>query len=466
MKKIDVVIVGGGITGLTAAYQLHQAQPDLTIALLEANGRLGGKVGTEYPHDFVLEWGADSMLSRKPRGLALCKQLGLADQLVGRDERHAKTFVWRYGRLHPLPTGLTGMIPTNLEALENSQLLSDEGRARLANEPQLPPRLDEADESVGAFLSRRLGPEAVENLIEPLMAGIYGGQIDQLSIEATFPHLRQLERQHGSLLGGLQQAQTAVASEYPPFVSFPKGLQTLIDALLAQSAGVSFMLDTAVTDLTAVDGGYQLAWQNKDGQTGQLAATAVLLATPAYVSSRLLASVNTDLAAALGQIPYGSSALVNLAYEETAVPPLDGYGYIVPKVEQRQALACTWTSRKWAGRAPAGKLLLRVYIGRYGEEDVTQYDDGRLLAIAQNEVQQTLGIEAAPIFSRLFRFPLAMPQYNLGHRQRVAAIKQQASQQPGLFLAGAFFNGVGIPDCIASAETAVADVQEHLKRFV
>jgi oxygen-dependent protoporphyrinogen oxidase len=231
-------------------------------------------------------------------------------------------------------------------------------------------------------------------------------------------------------------------------------MQTLVDALAAGMEGVRIWRETAVITIEKTVSGYRLTVASKKLPVEAVDVAAVIVTTPAYVGSNLLAGIDEELSTLLAQIPYASTALVNLAFEEAEVPELDGYGYVIPQVEGRDALACTWSSRKWQNRAPAGKVLLRVYIGRYGQADVTQYTDEHLLAIAQTEIGETLGIEAAPLFRRIIRYSQAMPQYNLGHLELLAEIEERLTRQPGLFLAGAAFNGVGIPDCIASGEKA------------
>jgi oxygen-dependent protoporphyrinogen oxidase len=466
----DVVIVGGGITGLVAAYRLRQVAPEVDITLIEATGHLGGKIGTERPDGFVLEWGPDCFLSRKPGGIGLCEELGIADELVGRDEAYNRTYVLRHGRLHPLPEGLTGMIPSNLEALSHSTLLSEAAKERIGQEPELPPEPENGDESVAAFISRRLGQEALANLVEPLMAGIYAGQVDQLSLAATFPQLRQLELRYGSLLNGLSY-QPPATNPYPPFVSFPNGMQTLVERLVQRLEGVNIWRETAVTGIKkTVSGGccirYRLSLIGEQLAVNSIHCSVVVVTTPAYVSSQLVQTLDPELAGVLREIPYASTALVNLAYEEVDMPELAGYGYLIPQAEGREALACTWSSRKWQNRAPAGKVLLRLYIGRYGDGDVTAYDDDHLLTIAQTELQQTLAITAKPLFHRIVRYPQAMPQYTLGHLERLARIEERLTQHPGLFLAGAAFQGVGLPDCIVSAETAVSRAVQFLEEKV
>jgi protoporphyrinogen/coproporphyrinogen III oxidase len=453
-----IVIIGGGIAGLAAAYRCEQLAGDVAVTVVEREKWLGGKILTERSNGFVIEGAPDSFLSRKLRGLGLCRELGLAEQLHGRDPRHEKTFVRRGQELHRLPTGLTGMIPTNLEALQQSSLISPAGRARLAEEPALPPAPPNGDESVAHFVSRRLGREVYEALVEPLMSGIYAGDGDQLSLAATFPQLRQLELKHGSLLKGLQAAPAAEANgqqpaarPVPPFVSLPGGMATLVETLLAQLRRTELITGMAVAEIRGSNAPYSVLLA--DGRT--LAADALILATPAFVTAQLLATVAPDLAELHSQIPYASAAIITLAFAQADLPrPLDGYGYVIPQTEGTDLLACTWTSSKWAGRAPAGMALIRVYAGRYGRRDVTRLSDAELIELAQTELSQTLGLTATPQLTRIHRWPQAMPQYLLGHVERVAQIEQRLAAHPAIFLAGAAYRGVGIPDCIESGEAA------------
>lgn len=462
MSVRDVVIVGGGITGLAAAYRLERKLPGRSITLVERRPVLGGKIITEHTGDgYVIEAGPDSFLSRKPHGIGLCRELGLDDRLYGRNPDHHKTFVRRGDRLYPLPEGLSGMVPTDLKALEENELISPAGRRRLAWEPELPPRPPNGDESVAAFATRRLGPEVFQNLVEPLMGGIYAGDASQLSLEATFPQLRTLELEHGSLLAGLRRSRgnaTAASADYPPFVSLPGGMAELVEAVAARLEGVEIRTGVAVERLEAGDA-YRLALS--DGT--ELRARALIVTTPAYVTARLLTPVDDLLATAHAAIPHASTATVTLGFDAGQLPaPLDGYGYVIPRIEATDVLACTWTSSKWVGRAPAGKVALRVYLGRFGFRDVLADSDDALIDLSREEIARTLNITAPPELARVYRWPLGSPQYNLGHPARLAAIEARLKQYPGLYLAGASYRGVGIPDCIRSGEAAAEAATAYL----
>ncbi len=467
----SVVIIGGGITGLAAAYRLRKLAPTVAITLIERDERPGGKLITDQIDGLTIEGAPDSFLARKPRGVGLCEELGLGGRLYGRRPEHAdKTEVKYAGLLYPLPSGLSGMIPTNLDALADNPLISPAGRLRLAEEIAIPPAAPNGDESVANFVSRRLGREVYEKLVEPLMSGIYAGDGEQLSLTATFPQLRELELKHGSLLKGLQipstQAPPATreAPAYPPFVSLRGGMGELIDALVAQTPDLDLRLGTAVTTVTRAAGapGYQV--ELSSGET--LDAATLIITTPAFVTAQLLEKVAPEVAAAHAAIPYASSALVTLAYHKAdlaAVP--QGYGYVIPSVSGSDILACTFSSNKWTDRAPEEMLLLRVYIGRFGHRDVTQCSDDELVALAQAEVAETHAITAQPAVQRIYRWPLSMPQYNLGHPELLGRIAVHLPQHPGLLLAGAAYHGVGIPDCIREGEEAAASAARYMTQL-
>lgn len=456
-------VVGGGIAGLAAALRLERLLPGTEVVLVEAGPRLGGKILTERVSGFVVEGGPDSFLTSKPRGVGLCEELGLGGRLVSRDSRDSRTYV-RLGReLHPLPAGLTGMIPTRLDTLASTGILSADGLARLALEPELPPAPENGDESIAAFVTRRMGREAYERLVEPLMSGIYAGDGERLSLAATFPQLRRLELEHGSVMRGLLARSAPTGSPGPPFVSLRGGMEELVAALVGRLAGTRAVTGRSVASVGRAPGGRGYELRLDGGET--LTAAAVVLATPAYATAALVESLDAELAEAHAGIPHASSALVSLAYPSSDVSrSLDGYGYVIPRVEGSDVLACTWTSSKWEGRAPAGHALVRVYAGRFGGRDVTTDSDGELVACARREVAETLGAEAEPFFARVQRWPRGTPQYVLGHLDRLAVIERRLAEHPGLVVAGAAYRGIGIPDCIASGEEAAQRVAAWIGR--
>jgi oxygen-dependent protoporphyrinogen oxidase len=452
-----VVVVGGGIAGLAAALRLERLRPGAEAVLIESRPRIGGTVLTERVDGFLIEGGPDSFLARKPRGIGLCEELGLMRRVIGRDARNGRTYVRLGTELRPLPEGLTGMIPTRLDALASSGILSPEGLDRFAREAELPAGPETGDESIAAFVTRRMGREAYERLVEPLMSGIYAGDGEQLSLAATFPNLRQLEREHGSVTRGLLAGRSASADAGPPFVSLGGGMGDLVAALADRLVHTTIVTGRTVVSVRRAARGTNYELDLADGET--LAAQAVVLATPAHVTATLVASLDAPLAEAHAGIPYASSAIATLAYRsEDLSRPLDGYGYVVPRIQDSDVLACTWTSSKWAERAPEGQSLLRVYLGRFGRRDVTVDSDEELLASARREIATTLLPRADPILARVHRWPRGMPQYVLGSLERLAAIERRLDEHPGLAVAGAAYRGVGIPDCIASGEQAAERV--------
>ena len=446
------VVVGGGIAGLASARRLEALLPEAEVVLLEAEPRLGGKIVTERVDGLVIEGAPDSFLSRKERGVGLVEELGLAGELIGRRPENARTFVRVGGELQPLPSGLTGMVPTDLDALESSSLLTDEGRERLAAEVNLPPAPPGEDESIASFATRRLGPEAYDRIVEPLTTGIFGGDGERLSLQATFPSLRALELEHGSVLRGLR-AQPAPEGPHPPFVSLAPGMDRLVSVLAAALERTRVRTATPARAVRAASGAFEVELEDE-----RIRADAVVVATPAHAAAELLADVDAGLAELHADIPYGSSAIVTLAYRaEDVTRALDAYGYVIPRSAGSDVLACTWTASKWAGRAPADRALVRVYAGRHGQRDVTAETDDVLFALAREEVAH-IGVRAEPVLRRVHRWPLGMPQYVLGHPARLARIEEAVAEHAGLAVAGAAYRGVGIPDCIRSGEEAAESV--------
>lgn len=468
MKKL--VIVGGGIAGLSAAYFATKKLAYTEITLIESSDRWGGKITTDrVPFEggqFIIEGGPDTFLATKPYATALCKELGLGERLHGTNPNKKNTYVLNRNRLLPLPDGLAMMIPTNVQSILKSQLVSWFGKARMGLDFLLPAKSVNGDESLGTFVSRRLGREAYENLIEPLMSGIYAGDGDALSLASTFPYLRDLEIKYGSLARGALQMrkQSAGAKHASPvqgsrsaFLTPTTGLAEIVEALVSYlfSQNVDLHLNTVVSRISNIESRYLV-----ELETGAaLIADSVILATPAYISGNLLGSFDAELASALKSIPYTSTATISLAYKQSDVPrELDGYGYIIPRREGRRALACTWTSTKFPHRAPEGYALIRVFVGRAGQD--IPWNEKDLLELAKEELKLTLGITTEPLVSRVFMWDKAMPQYNLGHPEILKKLDAAMESHPGLVLAGNGYRGIGIPDCIHSGELAVDKILE------
>ena len=460
-----IVVVGGGIAGLSAAYFASKL-PGYEVTLLESGSRWGGKITTDrIPFNegqFIIEGGPDTFLATKPWGVALCKELGLTDRLHGTNPHRKNTYVLNRNRLLPLPDGLAMMIPTNVQAILKSRLVSWVSKARMGLDFVLPPKAASGDESLGMFVSRRLGREAYENMIEPLMSGIYAGDGDQLSLASTFPYLRDLEIKYGSLARGalILRAQSNgrdVQGSRSAFLTPTTGLAELVERLVESLAvnDAHLRLNAVVSRISSIDDRYRLEVEDGSG----LEADSVILATPAFVSGTLLASLDPALASDLQSIPYASTATVSLAYNQNDVPrELDGYGYVIPRREGRKALACTWTSTKFPHRAPEGYALIRVFVGRAGQD--IPWNENELLELATEELNLTLGITAEPLLQRVFMWDRAMPQYNLGHPEILNRIDTALERHPGLTLAGNGYRGIGIPDCIHSGELAVKKVME------
>ena len=462
-----VVVVGGGITGLAAAHRLVRDAPDVRVTLIEAEARLGGKIVTEHVDGFVVEGGPDSFLAAKPRGIGLCEELGIASSLHGVTLQRRRAFVLSRGRLHDLPEGLTGLVPTRLAPLARSTLLSPFAKVRVALDYAVPPRRAGGDESLGGFIRRRLGRAAWERLVEPLMAGIYAADGDTLSLAATFPQLQDAERRHGGLIRGVLAARRAAQKHGAPptsaFLTPESGLGALVTALEARLrlGAVDVRTGTPAQAVTPTAGRFEILLHTGEVVT----ADALILATPAHAAAELLKESAPDLASELAAIPHASTAIVTFAYRREDIPhPLDGHGYVVPRVEGGPVLACTWSSRKWAGRAREGWELIRVFVGRSGQEDIVSWGDDALTALARREVAGRLGARATPSLQRVTRWPRGMPQYVLGHPERIARIEEALRTRPGLFLAGNAFRGVGLPDCIASGERAADAAIAHTRQ--
>lgn len=454
-----IVIIGGGVSGLTAAYHLQETegeQPQVT--LLEASERFGGKILTDRFDGLTIEGGPDSFLSSKPAALRLCERLGISDRVIGTAESGGGTYILCQGRLEPLPEGITMLVPTRLRPLLRSRLLSVGGKLRMGLDIAIPARRDDADESIGHFVRRRLGNEAFERMAQPLLSGIYAGDAEQLSLLATFPRLRDIERRYGSLTRGMlaqrRQARQAMStgSRRSPFISLQGGTGELIDALVSKLERVELRPSTPVSGIERTEDG-RFTVITSSGE--RIDADALILASPAYVAAGLLRALDPQLADLLEQIPYVSTATITLGYRTSDFNQQSaGRGFVIPRVENRELTAVTWATNKFAGRAPDGLALVRCFVGRAGREAVVDLPDDELLALVRRELREILGIDAEPAIKRVYRWRRALPQYVLGHLDLLCQIDDRLTGLPGIQLCGSAYRGVGIPDCIQSGEDA------------
>ena len=451
-----VAVVGGGLVGLAAALRLVEAGrtrgSGLEVALFEAKDRLGGTIATERTGGFLIETGADAFITEKPWALGLCERLGLADRLIGTRPGDRHTYVVRRGRLEAVPEGFVMIAPTDPWTVARSPLFSWRGKLRMLLDLALPRRAGDADESVAAFVRRRLGREALERVAEPLLGGIYTGDAERLSLRATMPRFVELERRHRSLILGLRAtARTRDAgARYSLFMTHVDGMGGLVADLARRLPEGVVRLGAGVNGLAPAGG----TWRLTAGGAG-FTADAVVLAVPAYVAASLLEAVDSTLARTLAAIEYASSATVTLAYRGTDLPRgLPGFGFVVPAVERRSILACSYPSRKFANRAPDGHELVRAFVGGMLRPELLERDDAGLIALVEAELAALLGVTARPLLVRVHRHARAMPQYHVGHEAHVAAIEARAATIAGLALAGAAYRGVGVPDCVRSGEAA------------
>ncbi len=469
MSHRRIVIVGGGVTGLSAAHAVlaratERGEP-VELTLLERSSRFGGNLVTERVDGFLLDGGADSWVVSKPHATALARELGLAGSLLGTNEATRKYYVAKGERLHAVPEGLVLGVPTRLLPLALTPLFSWRGKVRMAFEPFVPARRFEGDEdeSIADFAARRLGREAADRLVAPLLGGISAGDATEVSARAAFPQLVAMERDHGSLVRGMRAAKRArgavrpegprPAGEASAFLSLEGGMGALVGALVDRvKGGATLRTGAAVRRLARGANGWTLELETG----GAIEADRVMLAVPAHAVDRLVGELDTGLAVALGVIRYVSTATVFLAYRAADVPHrLDGVGFVVPPSLGRPILAGTWVSSKWSGRAPEGHVLLRAFFGGAGREAVLARDDGALGVLAHEELGRWMRIDGLPLWSRVFRFDGARPQMRVGHLAAMREIRGHVARAlPGVRIAAGGFDGDGIPDCIRQGQDA------------
>ncbi len=471
--KHRIAIVGAGISGLACAIRLRAIEPDLEIAVFERDERAGGKIRTEHIDGFVIEAGPDAFLSSKRGGVTLSHALGLEEQLISPVPENRRSYVLSRGRLVPLPQGLSGLVPTEIKPMFKSRLLSPIGKIRMAMELAIPPRTGPEDESLETFITRRFGSEMYERMIEPLLSGIYAGDGAKLSLAATFPQMRAAEVTHGGIIKGAlaqkSEAATRQAGQVPQrgFLSFEQGMSVLVDSAVeaAQGSGTRFSFGSECTRLRKhpEGSGYRLTVR-QGGKDIDQDFDGVVVATPAWAATSLLKEVAPPASEALARIEHVSNALVAIAFPDSQLKkPLDGYGYVVPRAENRDVMAMTWTSSKWDGRAPRGHVLVRAFIGRSGQASALSGNDQSLVELTLEELRNVLGLEVTPSLTRVYRWDRGMPQYNMGHLELVDQIESSTARTSGIEIAGNMLHGVGIPDCIVSGETAATNLLTDLR---
>jgi oxygen-dependent protoporphyrinogen oxidase len=468
-----IAIIGGGIAGLAAAYELEKARTAgaaVEYTLFEERARLGGSLDSEIVGGAVLERGPDSFLTEKPAAAELCRELGLGGELIPSNDAARKTYIVTRNRLVALPDGLMFLVPTKLVPTALTRLFSVRTKMRMALELLHPPRPNDGDESVAALVKRHFGQEAVDRLADPLLSGIYGGDATQLSAQTVLPRLVEMETKYGSLTRGMLAAHRKMRAHAKTssktqnrgaaiFTALRGGMGQLVDAITAR-------LDTAsVRTATPVSGIEKTAqgWKVRAGGVSE-EFDALIVAASAWAAGELLTPVDAVLGSELGGIPYSSSITVNLVYDEGKIGPLpEGFGFLVPAVEGRAMLACTFAHRKFLGRTPPGKAVFRAFLGGMKRVDLLDESDEALVEVVRHEMREilgakTFGAEIEPEFAQVTRWRRAMAQYAVGHKARMQRVNARVAALPGLRLAGNAYDGIGVPDCIRLGRRAAREL--------
>lgn len=467
-----IAIIGGGITGLSAAHRLmelsSESKTQLEVLLFEGRDKLGGVISTKRECDFLIEEGPDSFITTKPWALNLSRRLGLEPELITTNEENRRTYVVKRGRLIYVPDGFLMLAPTRVLSFLTSPLFTWHGKLRAALETVLPSRSGQSDESLASFVTRRFGREVLDVVAQPLVSGIYTADPQTLSLKATFPQFLELEQKHGSVIRALIRDKNKKNSSrfgesgarYSLFMSFKEGMETLIQKLGSGLPNESLKLGEAVKRLEPS----KSAWTLTTEQGNMIDADGVIIALASNKAYKLLEGFDSRLAKELSQIKYESSVVINLAYNLNDISHnLNGFGFVVPTLERRPILACSFSSLKFKGRAPEGRVLFRCFMGGATNPEIYERDDNWLMKTAHEELCELLGVGDKPVLKMVSRYYQSMPQYFVGHLDLVAKIKERVSKYKFLELAGNAYGGVGIPDCINSGEMAAENIFNHLK---
>jgi protoporphyrinogen/coproporphyrinogen III oxidase len=469
-RQRRVAIVGGGISGMAAAYRVREIDPAAHVTLFEASGRLGGALQTERRDGWLIERSADMFTTREPWAIELCRRIGIAEELIETDARYRRAFVVRRGRLVPVPEGFTLMSPAKIWPIITTRILSPLGKLRMAWERFTPARRDDADESLESFVVRRFGREAFERLIQPLIGGIYTADPAKLSMQATLPQFVEMERRWKSLIRGMRSRQASgghqpaevgdsrgSGARYGQFVAPRDGMQRLVEAIVARLPPGCARLNSPVERIES-SATWKVFVRN---QSSPETFDELILAAPGAVSSRLLRGVDDQLASLVGRIQHAgcSVAIVGVRREQIA-HPLDGFGFVVPAIENRRIIAGSMASVKFPGRAPEGKVLLRVFVGGALQPELGELPDDAIHGLVLDELHELIGLAGEPELFEVARWSQMMPQYHVGHLDLVRQIEERAAAIPHFALAGNAYRGVGIPFCIRSGESAAALVMQ------
>lgn len=460
-----ITIVGGGITGLAAAWELKQRLPQIALSVIESQDRVGGVLQTVQRDGLLFERSADSFLTSEPQALELAQAIGLGNELISVQPGARRALILRGNRLFPVPAGLQVLAPAQLSSLLTTPLLSWAGRLRMCLEPWVTRKADSTDETLASFAIRRLGSEAYERIVQPLAGGIWTADPHKLSMQAALPRFVDMEREFGGLYWGLRAKRNRVAdaatiqgARYSQFASLRGGIEQLTRCLATKlsAAGVELLTSCAVQKLARqTDGNWQLHLSNGEVR----ASHGLILTVPAGAATRLLTDTAPRLSALLSEIEYAGSAIIVAAYPRAEIQhPLQASGFVVPAAEQRRILACSFSSEKFAERVPPETVLLRTFVGGALQKNLLERNDQDLAALAHQELTPILGLQRHPLWSEVARWDRAMPQYHVGHIERIQAIDQCTQELPGLAVAGAAYRGVGIPACIRDAYRAVEKI--------
>jgi oxygen-dependent protoporphyrinogen oxidase len=467
---IRIAVVGAGISGLAAAHHLIELSRErnrpVCVTVFEASARPGGLFGSEKVGDYLIERGADSFITNKPAAIDLCRRLGLEDRCISTNARYRQSLILHRGLPVPTPDGFHLLAPAQLWPIITTPLLSWRGKARLAAELFIPRNTSSDDESLADFTRRRLGAEVLDRIVQPLVGGIYTSDPERLSLQATLPRFVELERKYGSLIRGLRKSAAQKANDaasgarYGLFVSLRNGMQELIDCLKERIAtDASIRQQTPVQTIEFERAPHQDGWRLRLANGSYEMFDGVVLALPAHVTARLLTGVHAGIASALAQFESASSAIVLTGHALSDIDhPLEAFGLVIPHCERRRILATSFLSRKFDGRAPEGKVVLRTFVGGAMQPEEYEQSDELMTKTVLQELRQLLGVRGVPDFAVVARYPAGMPQYTLGHLERVAAVRRHVKSLPALQLAGNYLEGVGIPDSIASGERAARDL--------